>query len=199
MSKLIYTLKKFARAKLFVVAISLSFSSLASTQEAFTRKEVKLLTAPEISARMIAQLSTDEPVNIVTRKGFWIEVNAGQHTGWLKLSALRFQKNTNYRGSLARLESGRKGAGNNVASTGVRGLEANVLALATPDYDAFSKFEKINLDVELRIELQNIKTPKSVADFEPKASPKKKAVSSKYATKTRVLTPNISMDIEDEF
>lgn len=199
MSKLINTLEKFARAKLFVIAISLSFSSLASAQEAFTRKEVRLLTAPEISARMIAQLSTDEPVKVINRKGFWMEVKAGHQIGWLKLSAVRFQQNTNYRSSLARLESGRQGTGNNVASTGVRGLEATVLELATPDYRAFSKFQKIDLDAELKNELKNIKASRDIADIKIEASAKKKTVSSNQAPRKEGLKPNIGREIEDDF
>jgi hypothetical protein len=151
------------------------------------------------NANGIAHLAAEKSVKIIRRNGFWVEVLAEEKTGWLKLSALRFRADTKFKGSLTSIKSGREGIENNVAATGVRGLEARAIELAKPNYEAFSKLMLVNLSLELKKELHDIKEHRVVGDIVFKQSPK--PVKPKSDRKPQKLKSRSSrtLEVDDDF
>lgn len=169
------------------------------SQDAWTRNDTNLLDKPMKNADVVARLFAKKSAKILRRNGFWVEVQVDGNAGWLKLSALRFQKDTNFKGSLTRLRSGREGIENNVAATGVRGLEAKTIELADPDYKAFSKLLLVNLSIELKKELHDIKEPRVVGDIVFKQSPKPVNPKSDRRPQKLKSKPSRALEVDDDF
>ena len=112
------------------------------------------------------------------------QIQANGENGWVKLSSLRFGDSGNYRTSLSDLKTGREGAGNNVAATGARGLEAETLALAKADYKGFSQFKNIAQNTALLIELRKIKTTRDISAISFKLGAANKSTVSKAIPKS---------------
>jgi len=136
---------------------------------------------------------------VQNRRGIWIEIQSNAVVGWVKLSDVRFKENANFKSSLAKLKTGREGSGNNVVTTGVRGLGSEALELARPDYEAFSKFKLVDSNIALKQELKNIKNPRPVEDiaYRPSSKPNKKSLDKDSQRLESKSSP--SLKVEDDF
>ncbi len=72
-------------------------------------------------------------VKVLRRQGFWVEVEAGGSTGWLKASSLQFAA---ARGGPVAIDTGRTGSGNIVATSAARGLSSQDLQQGQADLAA---------------------------------------------------------------
>ena len=171
----------------------------AWAQTAWVKKETDLLSEAKTSATVRSVLAAKTEAIVAKRKGIWLQIRADGETGWVKLSALRFGESGNYRTSLSELKTGRQGAGNSVAATGVRGLEADTIALAEADYDAFNEFIGIKKDLALLNELEDIKGSREVAavEFDPAPPPKEPVPRIRAAGENS--GSKRSREIDDEF
>lgn len=87
---------------------------------------------PFADARVVQSLAAGTKVDIVSRNGGWYQVKAGKRSGWVRmLSVRRSAAAGNDIAGLAKVASGRAGTGTVSTTTGVRGLDAEVLATAT--------------------------------------------------------------------
>ena len=195
-------MKKFnlcARARR-AIWLSVSLISFGVCSEAaWIKKETNLLSEAKTSATVQGLLSPETKATVITRKGIWVQIQANGENGWVKLSSLRFGDSGNYRTSLSDLKTGREGAGNNVAATGARGLEAETLALAKADYKGFSQFKDISQDTALLIELRKIKKTREISAISLK--PGTENESTVYKTGDRQTTKKLKRrtEIDDEF
>ena len=181
-----------------LLALSL-LSVSAWSQLAWIKKETALLSEAKTSATVRALLSPKTKATVLTRKGIWVRIQANGENGWVKLSSLRFGDSGNYRTSLSDLKTGREGAGNNVAATGARGLEAETLALAEADYRGFSQFKNIAQDTSLLIELQKIKITRDIPAISFKPGAEKEGTVYKADDKQTTKKPKRRTEIDDEF
>ena len=181
-----------------LLALSL-LSVSAWSQLAWIKKETDLLSEAKTSATVQALLSPKTKATVLTRKGIWVQIQANGENGWVKLSSLRFGDSGNYRTSLSDLKTGREGAGNNVAATGARGLEAETLALAKADYEGFSQFKDISQDTALLIELRQIKMTRDISaiSFNPRAV--NESTVFEAGNKQTTKKPKRRTEIDDEF
>ncbi len=181
-----------------LLALSL-LSVSAWSQLAWIKKETNLLSEAKTSATVQALLSPKTKATVLTRKGIWVQIQANGENGWVKLSSLRFGDSGNYRTSLSDLKTGREGAGNNVAATGARGLEAETLALAKADYEGFSQFKDISQDTALLIELRQIKMTRDISaiSFNPRAV--NESTVFEAGNKQTTKKPKRRTEIDDEF
>ena len=161
-------LKQIVLTSALVLLMAMTPAAPVLGQVALVREQVKLLEAPSTRASVVRALSPQQKVSIISRKGFWFEVEVDNDSGWLKMTHLTFAELKNFKGSLAALKTGRDGSGNNVAATGVRGLEMEAITLAQPDYEAFSAFQNLTIDESLGVELISIKEPKDISDVKYK-------------------------------
>lgn len=94
-----------------------------------------LRAEPSSSGKVVKVLSEVAPVNVIDRKGFWINVKLDESEGWLSIKELSASNS----GSKTPINTGRQTKGNIVATSAARGLTAEDLLSANPDFDAFGK------------------------------------------------------------
>ena len=186
-----------ARRAIWLFVSLMSFG--VCSEAAWIKKKTVLLSEPKTSATAQTLLSPETKATVVTRKGIWVQIQANGDNGWVKLSSLRFGDSGNYRTSLSDLKTGREGAGNNVAATGARGLEAETLALAEADYRGFSQFKNIAQDTSLLIELQKIKITRDIPAISFKPGAENESTIYKADDKQTTKKPKRRTEIDDEF
>lgn len=123
-----------ARLLLLVLGMGACLGAQAQT----ARNDGPLLSQPEGGAT-VTTLKAGEPVKMLKRQGFWVEVEAQGKRGWLKVSGVAFQKST----GPAAIDTGRLGKGNIVATSASRGLSAKDLQNGKPNFDEVTKLDQL--------------------------------------------------------
>jgi len=92
-----------------------------------------LMDEPYRDANVLTSLDEGAAIEILKRKGGWLNISVGEQAGWVRMSKIRKgeaaaapDSGTEASGVLE-LASGRAGTGNVVATTGVRGLSEEEL------------------------------------------------------------------------
>lgn len=138
-------LSVFVSALFASVVILVLTAALASAEPAVTVKQVDLKATPAADAKTVATLPASSNVDLVLRQGAWVQLKAGDNTGWAKLFDIRLPSAG---GAASAKSSGNSlaqtlnlAAGNRDSSvtTGVRGLDGETLAKATPNPQEFTK------------------------------------------------------------
>jgi hypothetical protein len=95
-----------------------------------------VMSEPFKDARVVTSLKEGDTVEILKRKGGWLQVSGKGKTGWVRMLSIRRGASgekasavTEASGVLG-LATGRAGSGNVVAATGVRGLDEEELTQA---------------------------------------------------------------------
>jgi len=130
----------FTKASVFMLLTSmLAFSTLADT----TRDSAMLMSAPSARSEVLVSIPKGAEISLQAREGLWAEVCYQEICGWLRVTSISRDSanNSSSATSLTALKSGREGAGNAVSSTGVRGLDAESIAVDQPDYDALAELK----------------------------------------------------------
>ncbi|TNG00917.1 MAG: SH3 domain-containing protein [Gammaproteobacteria bacterium] len=111
-----------------------------------------LMDEPYRDANLLATLEEEAPVEILKRKGGWLNITAAGKTGWVRMSSVRKGKapakpdsGTEAKGILD-LASGRAGTGNVVSATGVRGLNEEELKEAKFNPAEIEKMESFTIN-----------------------------------------------------
>ncbi len=129
------TIDSFFRRRAWPVLLALAAACAAQAQS--LREDVALFDKPDGAAGAV-RLKAGTAVKALKRQGFWIEVDAGGRTGWLKASAVNFAGAT---GGPTAIDTGRLGTGNIVATSAARGLSAKDLVSGKPDFEQASRLE----------------------------------------------------------
>jgi hypothetical protein len=127
-----------------VAALTLAVAASAFAEPATTVRAVELKATPHADAKTVASLASDAAVDVLTRQGAWVEVKSGRSTGWLKLFDIRAvaagnapaKKGGNGAADALGLAMGTRGSS---VTTGVRGLDAEMLEHATPNAAEFTR------------------------------------------------------------
>lgn len=124
-----------------------SFSAVAGEQ-AKTLLSVDLKQEPFVDAKVLQNLSANNGVEVLTRKGGWVQVKAADGTqGWLKMTSIKYgeasaSKSDGGWGSLLNSARGGRTASSGVTvTTGVRGLSAEELKNAKPSPEAVKRMD----------------------------------------------------------
>lgn len=131
------------RMQTLVAAVLLVAASTTLAEPAVTVRAVELKSTPHADAKTVAPLAADTKVDVVTRQGAWVQLKSGRTTGWAKLFDIRAEtvagapakKGTGAADTLS-LAMGTRGSS---VTTGVRGLDADMLEKATPDAAEYAK------------------------------------------------------------
>ncbi len=127
----------------FASALTLA-ASLAQAEPAVTVKQVALKAQAASDAATVASLPANTTVDLVQRQGGWVQLRSGNDLGWGKIFDVRLagantgpsKGGANSLGQVLGLASGNRGAS---VTTGVRGLDGEMLAKATPNPQEFAK------------------------------------------------------------
>lgn len=135
---------------IFIVLSALLLPLPANAEPAVTVKQIELRATPASDSKSVATVPAQSNVDLVQRQGAWVQLKAGKNTGWAKLFDIRLGAAGaaglgNSAGSSAgkgntlsetlNLASGNRGAS---VTTGVRGLDADMLSRAVPNAQEFA-------------------------------------------------------------
>lgn len=119
-------------------------AGIASAGQAVVSRDTSLMAEPYADAEAVASLKAGSKVGIVERSGGWYRIEQGAVRGWLRMASVRLEEQSASSGgglgqSLRFARSGRSGARNSQATTGIRGLDKKSLAGAQPNYAALDE------------------------------------------------------------
>jgi hypothetical protein len=107
------------------------FSIAAETGSALKNDNIRF--EPYTDAKVVGSFSRGEPLQILNKKGAWLQVKAKKGTGWVRLLSVKrgvaSGSGNAVSGALA-VASGRAGTGQVVSTTGIRGLSEAELKAA---------------------------------------------------------------------
>ena len=140
-----------AQCFLFVLVMLIGVTATADTNPGYVVRACDLMDEPYRDAKAVAALEEGTDVEILKRKGGWLNITAGDHTGWVRMSKIRKgeaaakpDSGTEAKGVLD-LASGRAGTGNVVSATGVRGLSEEDLKEAKFNASEIKKMESFTV------------------------------------------------------
>lgn len=105
---------------------------------------------PFSDAKIVGSFSKNEKLQILTKKGAWLQVKTNKATGWVRLLSVKRGTTTTASQTSGALSvaSGRAGTGQVVATTGVRGLSEQELKSAKFSEAEISKMESLTLNAD---------------------------------------------------
>lgn len=96
---------------------------------------------PFADAKTVGSLNKNDSVEILTKKGAWLQVKSKKSTGWVRLLSVKRGGASSSGSGLSDIASGRTGTGKVVSTTGIRGLSAEELKAAKFNEDEMKKME----------------------------------------------------------
>lgn len=133
--------------KLHTLLYLLTTASLSIAVNAFAAETGTALKADTLRAQPFADakssgaLIKNEPLEILSKKGAWLQVKTKKSTGWVRLlSVKRTNSSTSLKGTVD-VATGRAGTGKVVSTTGIRGLSAEELKSAQFNEAEMKKLE----------------------------------------------------------
>ena len=122
--------------------IGLTAPILLLAGEAGTALKADVLrTEPFADAKTAGNLNKNDSVDILGKKGAWLQVKSKSASGWVRILSVKRGGATSSGSSIAGIASGRAGTGKVVSTTGIRGLSAEELKAAKFNEDEIKKME----------------------------------------------------------
>lgn len=129
-----------AIGRMWIAAGLALWAGAAATQESgITIRAVALMDAPFIDATTLVELPEQTALTVLARQGAWMQVSAGEHSGWLRLLAVRLDGGARARGDSGvgkAVNVALSGSSGTAVATGVRGLDQEQIATVEPDLAA---------------------------------------------------------------
>ena len=102
-----------------------------------------LRSEPFADAKTAGNLIKNERVEILQKKGAWLQVQTKKSTGWVRLLSVKRgdASSSNQLGGAIAVATGRAGTGKVVSTTGIRGLSAEELKAAKFNEVEMAKLE----------------------------------------------------------
>ena len=125
---------------ILITALGTSIHALAG-DAATAIKMDSLRAEPFADAKSVGSLAKNESVEILAKKGAWLQVKSKKTTGWVRLLSVKRGAASNSGSGLSDIASGRTGTGKVVSTTGIRGLSAEELKAAKFNEDEMKKME----------------------------------------------------------
>ena len=100
-----------------------------------------LRAEPFADAKTIGSINKNDSVEILTKKGAWLQVKSKKSTGWVRLLSIKRGGASSSGSAISDVASGRTGTGKVVSTTGIRGLSAEELKAAKFNEEEMKKME----------------------------------------------------------
>jgi len=144
-----------------LLLLLLLFPLLAAAVEPATLiRATELKKYPATDAETVASLPENAAVDAIERRGGWTRVKSASGEGWVRMLALRFggpgEAKRGDSGISSLFNVARTGSSGTTVTTGVRGLDPEMLAKAQPNPAELAKME------------QFVATPDAAAGFAAK-------------------------------
>ena len=125
-----------------LILLSLLLPVIAFAGEAGTALKADILRAePFADAKTAGNLNKNDAVDILAKKGAWLQVKTKSASGWVRILSVKRGGASVSNSSVADIASGRAGTGKVVSTTGIRGLSAEELKAAKFNEDEMKKME----------------------------------------------------------
>ena len=130
-----------------IALVALAFPLLALAEAATVVRATDLKQSPAIDAATLAPLAENATVQTLERKGGWtrVKTEAGAE-GWVRMLTLRYagggEAKSGDSGIVQLLNVARTGTSGTQVATGVRGLDAELLANARPNAAELDKLQR---------------------------------------------------------
>lgn len=134
-----------------MLAALLALPGIALAGEAGTvLKDDTLRKEPYADAASVASIKRGQSVDILTRKGAWLQIKSARSTGWVRLLSVRrgAAGSSNEAAGVLGLASGRTGTGHVVSTTGVRGLNEEDLKTAKFNAQEIEQMESYGISAK---------------------------------------------------
>lgn len=134
------------RIALVALALAFTLPLLALAEPATVVRATDLKQSPATDAATLAPLAENAKVQTLERKGGWtrVKTEAGAE-GWVRMLTLRYagggEAKSGDSGIVQLLNVARTGTSGTQVATGVRGLDAELLANATPNAAELDKLQ----------------------------------------------------------
>jgi hypothetical protein len=123
-----------------IIALGTNIHALAG-DAATALKADTLRKEPYADAKTVGSLAKNDSVEILSKKGAWLQVKSKKATGWVRLLSVKRGAASSSGSSVADIASGRTGTGKVVSTTGIRGLSAEELKAAKFNEEEMKKME----------------------------------------------------------
>lgn len=144
-------MKKLRNTWLINLAFMTTLAPAISMAETGTALKADTLRAEPFSdAKTLSTIAKGESLNILSKKGAWLQVKTKKNTGWVRLFSVKrgaTSANNQVKGVID-VASGRAGTGQVISTTGVRGLNAEELKAAKFNEDEINKLESFTLSTD---------------------------------------------------
>jgi hypothetical protein len=124
----------------FMTALGTSIHALAGDVGTALKTDT-LRKEPYADAKTVGSLAKNDSVEILSKKGAWLQVKSKKTTGWVRLLSVKRGAASSSGSSVADIASGRAGTGKVVSTTGIRGLSAEELKAAKFNEEEMKKME----------------------------------------------------------
>jgi uncharacterized protein YgiM (DUF1202 family) len=129
-----------------ILLIALASPILVLAGETGTALKMDSLRAePFADAKTVGSLNKNDSVEILGKKGAWLQVKSKKNTGWVRLLSVKRGGASSSGSAISDVASGRTGTGKVVSTTGIRGLSAEELKAAKFNEDEMKKMESYTL------------------------------------------------------
>lgn len=129
--------------RLLLGAFALIASLHALAEPGTALKADSLRAEPFADAKTTGTLNKGDSVDIVNKKGAWLQVKKGSSTGWVRLLSVKRGSGSSSGSAkgIVDVATGRAGTGKVVSTTGIRGLSADELKAAKFNEAEMQKME----------------------------------------------------------
>jgi hypothetical protein len=129
------------RRPLFLILLLCAGAALAESSTVL--RDIELKKEPFNDAAGVGQLKQNAVVDVLLRKGAWLQVKAGELSGWLRLLAVRSTASgkAGESGVNQAFNVARTGASGSAVATGVRGLSKEQIENAQPNPAELAKLD----------------------------------------------------------
>lgn len=109
-----------------------------------------LRVEPFSDAKTVGNIAKNETVEIISKKGAWLQIKTQKNTGWVRIFSVKrgTASNTNQAKGVYDVASGRASTGKVISTTGIRGLSAEELKAAKFNEEEMKKLENFAVSAE---------------------------------------------------
>jgi hypothetical protein len=135
---------------LTVLLILAFHTGISFSEPASLLRSTDLKQEPATDAATVATLAENAAVDALERRGGWVRVKAGAAEGWVRLLALRYggAAKAGDSGVAQVFSAARTGSSGTQVTTGVRGLDEQMLATARPNAAELAKLTQYSATPE---------------------------------------------------
>lgn len=123
------------------LCIGLLAPALMAAETGTALKADTLRAEPFADAKSAGTLTQNESLQILNKKGAWLQVKTKKSTGWIRLLSVKRTSTGNALQGTVDVATGRAGTGKVVSTTGIRGLSAEELQTAQFNEAEMKKME----------------------------------------------------------